>query len=966
MDKGTFSRTTRVEEERPQEGAARRLARDPEAPTETTGADQLTDGLSRRPSSAAKLGRYILIEPLGEGGMGVVYVAYDPELHREVAIKLRRGDRAGRVSEARFQREAQAMARLNHPNVVAIHDVGVFDADLFVAMEIVRGETLGEWRRAEARTWREIIDMYVQAGRGLAAAHAAGLVHHDFKPANVLVDHGGVAKVTDFGLVRTVGEVDAQQAPPSAILGALETPLTHAGAVMGTPAYMAPEQLEGYRGDVLSDQFSFCVALYEALYGARPYLGETLSELKRSFNSGQSPPAVDGRVPRWIHEALARGLSTRAADRFPDMEQLLGALTHDPFARRRRVIRLSALVTISTVVAVALVLGGIELLNRWQERRYEARVARALQSLELQIEQARASGERERAAEMFNAFVTSKAHEGTRAVVRAWIGEGERRLRDDELEGARSAYAAAFSRASTRALRGDALLGLASSLRRSHRWAGLTASTRSLTRDYPALADDRALRRLTLELALADGRLREARRMLPSDDPRRRVLDSLTRAAPTELRGFVRVWPFDVEGDGEREYLAHQRFDSRDSMHIVDAAPSLPIRDSYSLEDGRVAPIKLPSGVGGVVGYTPKSGMSSSLSLYRPRPGGLLERLSSWKDGPPGGSVSADFDGDGALETLIGTGPYSRRIFELTRGSSGWRQTTAFAPGARKWSDIHDLAAADIDADGELEVIAAAGPWNAYDLRVFERGEDGVLTLLTREKLGTVIKLRTLRAADGGVLIAALKINAYAHSSFFPEGEHFGASPGVYVYRLDPATRSLVEVAYQPFPSPTETPDTDLGWVLDAADVDGDGLEDLGVAVLAGGRRMTMLLQQSERGEFSSLLLGSGGLVSFAELDDDPGAELLIMVDEAGDDGDRSTAAALWVLGAGDEEPPSHGVEDARGRGLEPREFAAPALELGWGRASELLSMGLEHEAARSLRELAASATRAAASGRRV
>ncbi|KAB2962763.1 MAG: tetratricopeptide repeat protein [Thermoanaerobaculia bacterium] len=225
------------------------------------------------------LGRYLILGRLGAGGMGVVYTAFDPELDRKVAVKLLHGDRARRGS-ARLQREARALARLQHPNVIAVHDVGTIDGRVFVAMEYVDGETLTAHLDRVAPDWRVTLALFEQAGRGLAAAHAAGLVHRDFKPENVLVGRDGRVRVLDFGLARATseggdGEGDGMSGPlTDSRADLLATPLTRAGTVVGTPAYMAPEQLDGTPADARSDQFGFAVALWEGLYRRPPFAGE--------------------------------------------------------------------------------------------------------------------------------------------------------------------------------------------------------------------------------------------------------------------------------------------------------------------------------------------------------------------------------------------------------------------------------------------------------------------------------------------------------------------------------------------------------------------------------------------------------------------------------------------------------------------------------------------------------------------
>ncbi|HEX8702001.1 MAG TPA: tetratricopeptide repeat protein [Myxococcaceae bacterium] len=285
------------------------------------------------------VGRYLVLERLGAGGMGVVYAAYDPELDRRVALKLLRTGGLGLEPEAGralLLREAQAMARVSHPHVVPVYDVGTFGQQVFLAMELVEAQTLRQWLSAAPRSWREIRNAFVEAGRGLAAAHAVGLVHGDVKPENLLVGKDGRVRVTDFGLART--------ATPSA-----EVPRI-AG---GTPAYMAPEQQDGEsQVDGRSDQFSLCVALYEALHGERPFAGTTGEALAAEKRSGRVRPLPRGStVPAWLHRAVLRGLEAEPSRRHASMEVLLTALQADPAARRRRWLTWSG--------ALALLLGAV-------------------------------------------------------------------------------------------------------------------------------------------------------------------------------------------------------------------------------------------------------------------------------------------------------------------------------------------------------------------------------------------------------------------------------------------------------------------------------------------------------------------------------------------------------------------------------------------------------------------------------
>jgi formylglycine-generating enzyme required for sulfatase activity len=380
----------------------------------------------------ARIGRYVILERVGNGAMGVVYGAYDPELDRKIALKLLLGVGAGAapLARARMMREAKAMARLAHPNVATVHDVGVFEERVFLATEFLSGGTVREWLEAAPRTWREVVDVFIAAGRGLAAAHAAGLVHRDFKPDNVLLDKEGRARVVDFGLARNAEIAEAESKSggggtldivhpgggahpppkydPNLPTGVDLSPsdkldrLTRTGALMGTPSYMAPEAFLGEPTDERSDQFSFCVALYEALYGQRPFEGDSLVALSVSVTSGHLRPLPKDRdVPAWVRRAVLRGLRLKRDDRYPSMLALIAALEDDPAIKRRRRSTLAGVGMVAIVAAIVVLQIG-------QRRRaeLERRIAEQVQHGE---QDARAATEqvtrlRELRARAFTAF----------------------------------------------------------------------------------------------------------------------------------------------------------------------------------------------------------------------------------------------------------------------------------------------------------------------------------------------------------------------------------------------------------------------------------------------------------------------------------------------------------------------------------------------------------------------------------
>ncbi len=320
---------------------------------------------------------YRIVRRLGAGGMGVVYLARDLELQRDVAVKVHRAA----VGTERLYREAVAMAQLAHPNVVTIHGVGRVGGRLYIAMEYVPGDNLAVWMAAAPRGWREIVDVMLAVGEGLAAAHDAGFVHRDIKPHNILVGLDGRPRVGDFGLVRVSGDtlrsetvadeerpvdevaaVDRRSvaiadtaipasgpspSPRPSSNSPLSRDLTALGTTMGTPAYMAPEQLAGRAVDARADQFGYCVVLYEALYGQRPWPGKTVGELRTEVATvAPREPARSG-VPSWIWTALQRGLAFEPAARFPDVRALLVALRAPP----RRTVRTAALGGVAVAVA---------------------------------------------------------------------------------------------------------------------------------------------------------------------------------------------------------------------------------------------------------------------------------------------------------------------------------------------------------------------------------------------------------------------------------------------------------------------------------------------------------------------------------------------------------------------------------------------------------------------------------------
>lgn len=317
----------------------------------------------------SQIGRFVVVGQLGKGGMGVVYAAHDRELDRQVALKVMRSAAATPEERLRMLREGQAMARITHRNVITVYEVGVTGDLVFLAQELLDGGTLGEWLE-QRHTHADIVAKFIKAGRGLAAAHAAGLVHRDFKPHNVLLGKDGRVRVADFGLARALGP-DDEELPAAtranmarARLEDAVSPmsaLTRTGAVMGTPMFMAPEQHEGQIADARSDQFAFSVAMYHALYGEYPFAGKTAIALADAVIEGRlEKPPRGAHVPARLRKIVLRGLSTKREQRYPSMDAMLADLARPA----SRPLRKLAVVTGIGVIVAAAVVGGYALRSR--------------------------------------------------------------------------------------------------------------------------------------------------------------------------------------------------------------------------------------------------------------------------------------------------------------------------------------------------------------------------------------------------------------------------------------------------------------------------------------------------------------------------------------------------------------------------------------------------------------------------
>jgi len=344
-------------------------------------ADSPTVTDSLKLPNGTKVGRYLLRQIVGKGGMGVVYVAWDPDLNRRIAIKILKPSQDGEDIESakkRLLREAQAMARIEHGNLVQVFDIGTYQDLVFIAMEFVEGRTLREWKaELKPEDWRDILWVYSAAARALQAAHDAGLVHRDFKPDNVMLGFDNRVRVMDFGLAQPVTR-GLPKITEEMQSDAFEKTLTKTGVIMGTPAYMAPEQFVGERADHSTDQFSFCVALFEALYGYRPFEGKNLTEIAKSVLRGQIRLPEKSHVQGWVLDVLLQGLQTHPDDRFGSMDDLVDALKGPPRKEARHPWLLYIIVSLVAVAGVGFYVYSSLQLSTFQEERElrDAKIAR--------------------------------------------------------------------------------------------------------------------------------------------------------------------------------------------------------------------------------------------------------------------------------------------------------------------------------------------------------------------------------------------------------------------------------------------------------------------------------------------------------------------------------------------------------------------------------------------------------------
>ena len=778
----------------------------------------------------------------------------------------------------------------------------------------------------------------------------------------MLVGDDGRVRVADFGLAAQRDGMAVKPVPRDIdlLLAAthrstrLSSTIAGAGALVGTPAYMAPEQLRREPATAASDQFAFCVALHEALYGRRPFTGDTIDALTHDVVSRDLPRAPpDAAAPAWLYAVVRRGLARDPADRFPDMHALLAELARDPDAERARRRQRRRQLAAAVVFTLLVVLGGVSLSRSLARVAHERRADARLAALRDQLAELRAAGRHDEAARAVAAFAELADNRGTAALARA---HREWAAMQTDPAAALDALGLAYVHARDPADRLVALRDLAVRLADRGAHAGARAALATLDARDPAGAADPALAGARLAVAL-DGRdlpaARAALARLPESDPRRTydpILEHLSLATEIACERLGRrpgapVWLAldDWDGDGRPEVLTRAPTRGEDVMLVLRTDPGLselaalrvpvPADDSRThLADMMHLPRRLPASLGGEpLVYTAHrnpdgDGSTNVIHALAPLTPGAAPVL-TWADSPSRSTAIADLDRDGRPELYIGHTAYSRGFWRISRDpDGGWRRRPAQAGVAATRSDIMDLAAGDLDGDGVPELVVAVGAWTAYDVRVLRADDRGELRLVARRTLGHVPTLTLPRAADGRRWIAAAKRDEYPNPGRLGQDTPFGEPAGVYILELVGD-----ELAVRQF-FPAENLET-----IRAGDLDADGRDDL----VAEADEDLLLVRQGDAGFLAPLRIEDSRPVLIADLDDDPAAEIVVRRAD-----DPAVYLALGAAGGAPVPPLPRAQLTAR---PVPEDITDPALADAWRLAEDLAAIGLPRRAADAL-----------------
>ena len=883
------------------------------------------------------VGKYDIVEELGRGGMGVVYQAYDADSDRYVALKLLlAGSFAHHTQVQRFLREARAAAELSHEAIVPVYDIGNFEGQLFFAMAYVEGVTLrAVLDSAGALPVREACRIAATMARGLAAAHEGGFAHRDVKPANILIEAGGRAYLTDFGLVI---EADSSR-------------LTQTGTVMGTPTYMAPELARGEKDPnwSLVDVYALGSVFYEMVTGKRAYGGEAGMQVLLDIladpptPAGTLVPELARDVEVILQRAMARDPQYRyqsAADLADDLERYVHgeAIAARPLSASYRAFQfgkryqgpiLAICATVAlTVIGTAAIWTAQTSSQREADALREEVAQERLTSMNTRVDDLLSHGRIEEADRTFLTFTSADAHIGTAAVGKAWLRQAERNREAGKTEGELTALGTAYTSTSDAALQDRTLLEIARAFRERWWWDRMNAALELISIDDAAAAAE--VLTLRVETAAALGNLDGALELLESADAAgvgssvfRAMVASLARGTPLgrEARSADTL---DLDGDGIEEIVV---FPKRWGEPLVAYSANLSeVRRWEFTADNAPGMLHVLDRTSGLFAGS----REGKVSAYHWTEDGF-ETVGAWEDSGALACVAAiDTDGDGNRNLYMGFGPYTRHLAEANL--EGGELASAHPPTDLAMSDISALTGLDLTGDGRDELVVAVGPWSAWDLRVLTHDGDG-LKRIARTKLGYVGDLRPMTVGDETLLLAA-KSDVYPSIQAFPTDAPYGRPAGLYLFAW--SDDGLVERQFLPAPAPMGTSMRLNRPVV--ADLDGDGLEDIAVTGNGPDATYILLYRQNQDGNFDTLAIG--GLRTLAAV----GSQLLVA-----DTRKSREFGEIWLLGRGDTFPEAQATYVGS---AQPAPDVPPA-ELGtWERAERLVEMGLNRQAAAAFEDL--------------
>lgn len=928
-------------------------------------------------ASLNRVGRYTLLGELGRGGMGVVYRAWDPQLDRAVALKmLLWGGVAGEVRRKRFVREAQAIARLEHPAIVRIYDTGVRQGCPFYTMDFVAGETLQQRLEHEGSlSPTEALRIIAVIARALHHAHERGIVHRDIKPANILLEEGRNPRLSDFGIAQ---------------LGEGEGDLTQTGQVVGTPAYMAPEQALGLPGTIgpQADVYALGAVLYHLLTGKLPFeRAGHLQPALRSTLEAPSPRLVKETLPGDVVLLCRKAMAPAPSDRYPsalalaeDAERFLRGepvLASTPTLVRRlqwRLYQSRALLTggISAML-VLLMLAGIwrtykvhEAETRQQEREQVA--LSRLTALKAQFPATSESTQLEQATIALDAFADLSEVQRTRAHAQGLLHAGELEQAAGELSSALDHYARAWLVAHNEKEQVGALLAMGSifeALGDRERFQALRpilgrfdASSVSATgmahfelfsalsaRDFPTL-----LRRLSgpavqdfMPLLQRLGQIKRS--------------GIVSTMLGYSMHGSAMPFAMTSRQDTSVPMLDTNQGQTSGLPIIKVAAPEGTYFDNRMLDLGRLQGERLLLvSLRQVEDDTPERTLCTlkGTSLVRHLPLSL-SALSS--------SVTADLNGDGVSEIYVAA---DRRLMTLTFSESGAAVLTDAHPEtSRSNSDINRVLAVDLDGDNRQELVTTNMAWRAYDVRVFKAGaRPGELKLVALRRMGSLWDAAPFALADGTMGLAVSRNVMEPNTRAFPNRTPAGMPVGIYVLKLNGNQLDIKEYIPPPFKS------AQLGRLL-SGDFDGDGRMDLAVQVLNTLIQATeihhdhsslQLITRRPDGHLAQLTLPDLVPWQALNLDSDPATEILAVARPSNE---------LWALGVAGEPMPLVERAFAAGQqmpmGLSPSSVALGSLrDDPWARIDLLATLGLTQAGGRELITLATTASDIGAAAQRL